>query len=444
MIQIKKGLDLPISGTPEQKIHSANAVDQVALVGFDYHGMKPTMAVREGDRVKKGQLLFTDKKTAGVRYTAPVAGVVTQVNRGDKRVFQSIVIKIEGDEQLTFNSHSSAEIAALNRQQVVDQLVESGQWTALRTRPFSMVPAPDSTPSSIFVTAMDTHPLAADPQLVINEQQESFLLGLELLAKLSSKLFVCKAAGANIPSIDAAQVAEFTGVHPAGLVGTHIHFLDPVGEGKTVWHVGYQDVIAIGKLFSTGELYTQRVVALAGPDVKQPRLLRTQQGADLQQLTANELKSDHCRIITGSVFGGRTAKGAMAFLGRYANQVSVLHEGDERVMFRYLRAGFNLHSVMPIFASALNKLKKFDFNTTTNGSERAMVPIGQYEKLMPLDILPTQLLRAICVGDLDMAIKLGVLELDEEDLALCTYACIGKYEYGPILRDNLTRILKEG
>ncbi len=444
MIQIKKGLDLPINGAPEQKIYDGKKVDRVALVGFDYHGMKPTMAVREGDRVQKGQLLFTDKKTAGIRYTSPASGVVTQVNRGDKRVFQSLVIEVEGDDQIQFQSYSAAEIAKLNREQVVEQLVESGLWTALRTRPFSMVPALDAKPSSVFVTAMDTNPLAANPELVIAEKSDSFLAGLQLLSTLAPKLFVCKAAGAKIPSIDQAQVAEFAGVHPAGLVGTHIHFLDPVGEQKSVWHLGYQDVIAFGELFLTGKIYTDRVISLAGPLVKQPRLVRTQLGADLNQVVAGELNSEHKRIISGSVFGGRTAKGPVAYLGRYANQVSVLLEGDERVMFRYLRAGFNLHSVMPIFASAFNKLKKFDFNTTTNGSARAMVPIGQYEKVMPLDILPTQLLRAICVGDLEMAIKLGALELDEEDLALCTYACIGKYEYGPILRDNLTRILKEG
>lgn len=445
MIHIKKGLDLPISGSPEQQIDGQVKASRVAVIGYDYHGMKPTMEVREGDSVKKGQLLFTDKKNKGVKYTAPAAGTVTQINRGDKRVFQSLVIDVQGDDAIEFKAYARADLPQLARQDVVDQLVDSGLWTALRTRPYSMVPAVDAVPNSIFVTAMDTNPLAADPALIINEQADAFTAGLEVLGRLTEgKLFLCQQQGAKLPSVERAQVAEFAGKHPAGLVGTHIHFLDPVSEFKSVWHLGYQDVIAMGQLFLTGQLHTERVVALAGPQAVKPRLVRTQLGADLNELCQSELKPGTTRIISGSVFGGRAAKGPVAFLGRYTNQVSLLLEGDERILFRYLRAGVNLHSVIPIFVSALNKLKRFDFTTTTNGSARTMVPLGQFEKLMPLDILATQLLRSICVGDLEMAVKLGALELDEEDLALCTYACVGKYEYGPILRDNLTRILKEG
>ncbi|WP_119395669.1 Na(+)-translocating NADH-quinone reductase subunit A [Salinibius halmophilus] len=444
MIKIKKGLDLPITGQPEQRIDAGAAVSTVALVGYDYVGMKPTMAVREGDKVKKGQVLFTDKKTAGVQYTSPVAGEVIAVNRGARRVFESLVIKKEGDEEVTFKQYSSDQLAGLERQAIVDQLVESGQWTALRTRPFSKVPAIDSTPADIFVNAMDTNPLAADPAVIIAEKTESFKAGLQILRKLTEgKLFVVSAPNSNVPSIDGATTEQFDGPHPAGLVGTHIHFLSPVHAERSVWHIGYQDVIAFGELFLTGRIYTQRVVAVAGPKAKQPRLVRTEVGASLNELVANEAKEGDNRIISGSVFGGRLAKNATAYLGRFHSQVSILEEGHERILFRYLRAGFNMHSVTPIFASVFGK-KKLDFTTTTNGSERAMVPIGQYERVMPLDILPTQLLRALAVGDIETAERLGCLELDEEDLALCTYACVGKYEYGPILRENLTRIELEG
>ena len=233
-------------------------------------------------------------------------------------------------------------------------------------------------------------------------------------------------------------------MHPAGNAGTHIHHLDPVSATKTVWTVGYQDVIAIGQLFTTGQLNAERVVALAGPQVEKPRLVRTRLGASLEELTAGEMKAGENRVISGSVFGGRTAAGAYAFLGRYHNQVSVLLEGRSRDMLHYLRAGFDRFSTLGIYISSLMPGKKYDFDTTTNGSERAMVPVGNYERVMPLDILPTQLLRSLIVGDTDMAQKLGCLELDEEDLALCTYVCAGKYEYGPILRNNLTRIEKEG
>ena len=442
MINIKKGLDLPIAGNPEQNITQGNAVSRVALVGFDYVGMKPTMLVQVGDKVKKGQVLFTDKKNEGVQYTAPASGTVVEVNRGKRRVFESLVIEIEGNDEITFNKYSASELSGLTREQVQSQLVESGMWTAIRTRPYSKAPALDSEPSSIFVSTLDTNPLAADPSIIIAEQKEAFTNGLAVLSCLSKKLFVTKAPEADVPAAQ-AQVVDVTGPHPAGLVGTHIHYLDPVSTTKTVWHVGYQDVIAIGHLFVSGSIYTDRVVALAGPQVNKPRLVRTQIGASLTELTANELKDGENRVISGSVFGGRTANNALAYLGRFANQVSVLEEGRERQMLHYLRAGVNKHSVKNIYLSKLLPKKLLNFTTSTSGSERAMVPIGAYEKVMPLDILPTQLLRALIVEDMDSVISLGGLELDEEDLALCTYVCSGKYEYGPILRGNLDRIEKE-
>lgn len=441
MIKIKKGLDLPITGNPEQVIAQGKDVSQVALVGFDYVGMKPTMLVQVGDKVKKGQVLFTDKKTEGVQYTAPAAGTISAINRGEKRVFQSIVIDKEGDDEITFNTYSASELASLSAEQVQDQLVESGMWTSIRTRPFSRVPAVKTLPNSIFVTTVDTNPLAADPAVVIAEQKEAFENGLNVLSCLNSQVFVTKAPGSDVPT-SGAQAVEVNGPHPAGLVGTAIHFLDPVSASKTVWHVGYQDVIAIGKLFTEGKIYTDRVVALAGPQVNQPRLVRTQLGASLAKLTEGELKDGENRLICGSVFGGRTAADGAAYLGRFANQISVLEEGRERQMLHYLRPGVDKHSVKNIYLSKLLP-KKLAMTTSTNGSERAMVPIGTYEKVMPLDILPTQLLRALIVEDMESAISLGALELDEEDLALCTYVCAGKYEYGPILRNNLERIEKE-
>lgn len=445
MIKLKHGLDLPITGAPAQRIEAARPVRSVAVIGFDYHGMKPTMEVQVGDRVKLGQLLFTDKKTPGVRYTAPAAGVISAIHRGEKRVLQSVVIDIDGDEQETFAQYDAGQLEALSDEQVRENLQQSGLWTALRTRPFSKVPALDAVPSSIFVTAIDTHPLAADPAVIIAEHAADFENGLKVLGNLA-KVFLCKADGANLPGEKLAKVQSeaFSGPHPAGLPGTHIHFLDPVSTSKSVWQIGYQDVIAVGKLFTTGQLFVERVVALGGPVAEQPRLLRTRLGASLEELTAGELKPGFNRVISGSVFGGRTAQGAFAFLGRYHNQVSCLSEGNEREMMHYLRAGVNKHSVLNIFVSKLAGAKLFNFTTTTNGSPRAMVPVGNYEAVMPLDILPTQLLRYLIVGDTEMAQKLGCLELDEEDLALCTYVCAGKYEYGPILRDNLTRIEKEG
>ncbi|MAY40826.1 MULTISPECIES: Na(+)-translocating NADH-quinone reductase subunit A [unclassified Neptuniibacter] len=445
MIKIKQGLDLPITGAPEQSITDGPAVDSVAVVGFDYVGMKPTMAVKVGDRVKLGQVIFSDKKTEGVNYTAPGAGVVKAINRGDRRALQSVVIELDGDDAVEFNKYSANELSGLTREQVQDNLVNSGLWTALRTRPFSRVPQPGTTPNSIFVTAMDTNPLAGDPAIIIAEQKEAFSQGLEILTKLSeTTVYLCKAPGADIPSADGVTVEEFEGGHPAGNAGTHIHFLDPVSQTKTVWTIGYQDVIAVGKLFTEGKLFTDRVVTVSGPRAVKPGLLRTRLGASFEQLLAGAQEGEHNRVISGSVWNGRTAtQGAFAYLGRYANQITILEEGDEREFLGWVVPGTNKFSVLNVFVSFLNRSKKFDFTTTTNGSERAMVPVGQFEQLMPLDILPTQLLRALVTGDIVHAMELGCLELDEEDLALCTFACPGKYEYGPILRDNLTRIEKE-
>ncbi|HBS83164.1 Na(+)-translocating NADH-quinone reductase subunit A [Halomonas sp. 3D7M] len=448
MIEVKKGLDLPITGAPEQHIEDARPVRHVAILGTDYVGMKPTMEVQEGDKVKLGQLLFTDKKIDGVRFTAPASGEVVAINRGEKRRLLSVVIKVdENEEAMTFASHDRDALGQLERQSVVDQLVESGLWTALRTRPFSRTPAIDSTPTDIFVTAVDTHPLSADPAVVINENSQAFEDGLKVLTRLTEgNVFLCTGANASIPggNVSGVKTESFAGPHPAGLVGTHIHYLSPVALHKKVWHIGYQDVIAFGKLFVEGKLDTSRIIAVGGPRAENPRLLRTRIGASTEELLAGEvIKPDDTRVISGSVFSGASAEGSLTYLGRFHNQVSLLEEGNKRTFLGWMSMGANRHSIMGIYISKIKGLSNYAPTTSTNGSERAMVPIGAYEAIMPLDVMPTQLLRTLIVGDIEVAMQLGCLELDEEDLALCTYVCPGKYEYGPILRDNLTMIEKE-
>ncbi len=447
MIRIKKGLSLPIAGDPEQIIDPGRPPRSVALLGGDYPGMRPTMLVREGDQVNEGQPVFTDKKNPGVQFVAPASGVISSINRGAKRLLQSVVIEVGEGTPRRFTAYGDAGLAALERQQVVDDLVASGLWAALRTRPMSKIPPIGAAPHSIFVTAMDTNPLAADPVPIIAEQATEFAAGLDVLAKLTEgPVFVCQKAGVFLPtgSDPRLRQEEFDGIHPAGLPGTHIHFLDPVGPQKTVWFVGYQDAIAIGRLFLTGELMHERVVALGGPGVERPRLVSTRLGANLEELTAGELKSGEQRVISGSVLSGRAAVPPVAFLGRYHVQVSVLPEDRTRHLLGYLAPGVNKHSVFPAFLSAWMGRRTLPFSTTSNGSPRGMVPIGTFESVMPLDILATQLLRSLLVGDLETAINLGCLELDEDDIALCTYACPSKYEYGPVLREVLTEIEKEG
>ena len=444
--KIKKGLDLPISGAPEQQIQSGNAVTQVAVLGEEYIGMRPTMHVQVGDAVKQGQVLFEDKKNSGVKFTAPVSGKIAAVNRGAKRVLQSVVIDVAGDEKETFEKFAADKLSGVAREQVQSQLVDSGLWTALRTRPFSKIPELGSVPNSIFVSAMDTNPLAADPTVIIAARNDDFVNGLNVLSNLTDgKLFVTKAPGATVNTGNAkVDTHEFAGPHPAGLVGTHIHMLDPVGPSKKVWHINYQDVIAIGALFTTGEIDNTRVVALGGPVVKKPRLVQTILGASLEQLVANETTEDSVRVISGSVLNGTRASGPHAFLGRYHVQVSLIKEDKEKKLFGWIMPGSNQHSITRAYLGHLNTKRLFDMTSTTNGSDRSMVPIGNYERIMPLDVLPTLLLRDIISGDTDGAQTLGALELDEEDLALCSYVCPGKYNYGPILRDCLTKIEQEG
>ncbi len=445
--QIKKGLDLPITGKPEQIISEGYIPHKVGVLGDDYVGMKPTMAVSVGDRVKLGQLLFADKKMPSVRYTSPGAGKVVEINRGEKRHFVSIVITLDGYDEVSFHSYSDAELGTLKREEIVSQLMESGLWTSLRARPFSGVANPETTPHSIFITAMDSNPLGPSVEKIIEGNKQNLSRGLRIISRLTDgKLFLCKSPEADITAdrIESLWIEEFSGPHPAGNVGTHIHFLDPVSRNKTVWYIHAQDVIAIGILFSTGRLDMERVVSLSGPSVKNPRLIRIRIGAAVEDITKLEVKDGENRIISGPLLTGHRAAGPTAYLGRYHQQIAVIPEEREKYFLGWVRPGLDFFSIKKIFLSSLFPNKKFDFNTSLYGSERAIVPVGCYEKVMPLDIEPTFLLRSLAVDDVEEAENLGCLELDEEDLALCTFVCPAKIDHGLNLRRNLTVIEKEG
>ncbi|MDO9547583.1 MAG: NADH:ubiquinone reductase (Na(+)-transporting) subunit A, partial [Candidatus Marinimicrobia bacterium] len=312
---------------------------------------------------------------------------------------------------------------------------------------FEIVANPDTVPHSIFITAMDSNPLAPDVSKILRLKRDEFMAGMKIVAKLTDgNLFLCKSKNSDIPTTQLVnlKIEEFDGPHPSGNVGTHIHFLDPVSRTKTVWHVSAQDLIAIGHLFLSGRILTERIVSLAGPSVKKPRLLKTRLGASITDLTNNELKDGRQRVISGSVLHGFRADDTLGYLGRYHQQLTVIPEGGVRKLFGWLSPGFDLYSVKNIVLSKLFPRKKFDFNTNLNGGIRSIVPIGSYEKVMPLDILPTFLLRALAVDDIDDSEKLGCLELAEEDLALCTYVCPSKIEHGENLRRVLMLIEKEG
>lgn len=455
---IKKGLDLPITGEPVQHIESGPPVDRVAVLADDYPFMKPRMHVAQGDSVKRGQLLFEDRKTEGVRFTSPGAGTVAAINRGARRALRSVVVQLSGaevggtvgaEDLQQFSSFTGREVSDLDGQSIRDLLVESGLWTAIRRRPFSKVPSPDGTCSSVFVTAIDTSPLSPDPEVVLADRVEDFNRGLHVLSGLTEgPVFLCCGPGSKLDGGGAPriQVEEFHGPHPAGLAGTHIHTLDPVHREKSVWYVGYQDVAAIGKLFASGKFPVDRVVALSGPLARRPRLLATRVGAATEVLAADELFPGDARLVSGSAIYGRWAMGEVdGFLGRYTNQITCLAEDRRRWFLGWMLPGSNLFSVTRAYASCFKSKKtKYDFTTSSQGGHRAMVPIGSFERVMPLDIMPTFLLRALLMNDLERAEALGCLELDEEDLSLCSFASPGKEDYAPVLRRNLYEIWKEG
>lgn len=441
--KIKKGLDIPLKGRPDERIDVANSVKQVAILGSDYVGLKPTMLVKEGDSVKEGTPLFEDKKNPGVIVTSPAAGTVSAINRGAKRVLISVVIDVDGDAAETF---STEDLVSITQEQVRELLIKSGAWNSFRARPYGKVPAIGTTPKSIFVNAMDTNPLAVDPTLIINERASDFATGISILTKFDVPVYVCQADDAQLPDLsgNGVQVAKFAGKHPAGLSSTHVHCIDPVNGSKVVWTLGYQDAIAIGSLAKSGKLDVSRCVAVAGPLVNSPRVFSSRLGASTAELIEGKVADGKKRVISGSVLNGHTAEGSNGFLGRYDNLVSVIEENDDREFMGWVAPGINKFSAVNVFISSLLKPKAFNITTSQNGSPRAIVPIGVFEKVMPLDILPTPLLKSLLIKDTDAAQQLGCLELVEEDLALCSFVDPGKHDFGPVLRSTLTQIEREG
>ena len=443
--KLKKGLDLPITGTPVQEISDERKTNSAAVLAADYIGLKPRLLVGEGDTVGVGTPVFFHKDSPDVMVVSPVAGRVRAVNRGARRVLISVVIDIDDAAAEPVDLSDVGDLGETSG--LVERLCASGLWTSFRTRPYSKVPDPASRPAALFVPATDTEPLAADPAIIIRDNGEAFEKGLEAIKTLSEgNTYLCCETGAEIPGLtmSGVEVAGFSGPHPAGLAGTHIHFLDAPSAEKTIWSIGYQDVIAIGKLLETGHYDPSRVIALSGPRCTRPRLVRTVAGASMEELAEGEITGDEpVRLISGSVLSGRLGEGPSAYLGRYARQVTLIEEDHKQIPLGWIRPMPSKYAFQPVLGSAFSK-KVYALTSNLNGGRRAMVPLGTFEQLMPQDYLPTQLLRALLVMDTDQAQALGALELDEEDLGLVGFACPAKYEYGIALRDCLMKSEKEG
>lgn len=442
---LKRGLDLPIGGAAESGPVNPAPVSTVALLGADYIGLKPRLAVAEGDIVARGAPVLADKDNPDAQITSPVSGRVKAINRGARRKLISVVIEVDDSAAEPVDFSAVGDIATVEG--LVERLCASGLWTSFRTRPYSHVPKVEDRPAAIYVTAMDSEPLSPDAGPIIAEEGDAFARGLTAVARLTEgKTYLCHETGATLPGADAPGITPvgFSGPHPSGLAGTHMHFLEPPTSDRFVWTIGYQDVIAIGRLLRTGLLDMTRTIAIAGPLADAPRLVQTVAGASMTELCAGDNpKGLPMRIISGSVLSGRAGEDVDAYLGRYARQITLMEEDHKQIPLGWIRPMASKYAVQPVLGSAFSR-KIYNLTTNLNGGRRAMVPIGTFETLMPQDFLPTQLLRSLLVMDTDQAQALGALELDEEDLGLCGFACPAKYEYGMALRDCLTKIEKEG
>ena len=402
--EIKKGLDIPISGVPDSEIDYGKSIRTVAVLGDDFLGLKPRMAVQPGDKVRLGDPLFVDKRDPDVPYTAPGSGTVSAVNRGARRALLSVVIDLDEaeDNNPAFPELANADIEALDSDKIRTALIKSGLWTAFRTRPYSKVPQSNSSPRSIFITAIDTNPLAANPADIVAGNEESFDAGLHAIAKLNAvAVYLCTAPNWTGPTGDASKIehVSFSGPHPAGLVGTHIHHLDPVGADRIVWHIGYQDVIAIGILFREGRISTERTISLGGPGFEKPRLVATRIGASVDELVSGELVQDGAvstapRAISGSILSGRIAVGAEAFLGRYHVQICAVRNGGRRRMFGWFGPLVRDYTFSGLFRHRQGR-RQTSFSTAIHGRPTAMLPVDALEHLIPLDVIPVPLLRAL-------------------------------------------------
>lgn len=445
IVRIRKGLDLPIQGAPEQKIHQGPVSRSVGLVGFDYIGLKPKMLVQEQDSVQRGTPLFFNKEDPEAVIVSPVTGRVRAINRGARRVLESVVIEIDDADD------KGIEIGAIDdkapRDEIVSKICAAGLWTSFRTRPYSKVPHHASQPLAIYVTALESEPLAAKADLIIEERREDFQKGLATIAKLTDgQTYLCQSTELSFDasSVDGVTPVGFAGPHPSGLPGTHMHFLTPPRTENPVWTISYQDVLAIGAVANTGFLDPSIVCSLCGPAAANPRLVRTIAGASIDDLIEGGVACDgKVRVLSGSVLSGREASGPLAYIGRYHRQVCLIEEDDKQITLGWIRPMPGKYAVQPVLGSAFAR-KAYALTSNLNGGRRAMVPTGTFEELMPQDFLPTQLLRALLVKDTDTAQALGVLELDEEDLGLVGFACPAKYEYGLALRECLEKIEKEG
>ncbi|MBW6461226.1 MAG: Na(+)-translocating NADH-quinone reductase subunit A [Bacteroidales bacterium] len=444
VIKISKGLRINLLGEAELTVTEIQP-KLCAIKPTDFHGVFPKLLIKEGDLVKAGTPLFFDKYREKIIFTSPVSGTVKEIHRGAKRALLEIIIESDGKNDAV--DFGKADPNALNRTEIVEKMLNSGVWPVIRQRPYSVIADPDATPKAIFISAFDTAPLAPDYDLIIHGHGEAFQAGIDALSKLTDGAVHLNVSADALPSkvftnSKKVQVNRFSGVHPAGNVGTQIAHLDPVNKGEAVWYLRPQEVLHIGRLFQTGHLDATRMVALTGSEVKRPHYIRTTLGSSVIDMIKDNLTNDNVRYISGNALTGEKIE-KTGFLGFYDSQVTVLPEGDHYEFFGWALPGFHKFSFSRSFFSWLRPNKKYRLNTNYNGGERAFVMTGQYEQVFGWDIYPMQLIKSIMYEDIDEMEKLGIYEVDEEDFALCEFIDTSKTEIQAIIRKGLDLMRKE-
>jgi len=445
VVKLKKGLDIPLKGTAEKILNIPETERQYALKPGDFIGVFPKLVVKEGDKLKAGDPIFFDKYNETHIFTSPVSGTITDIIRGEKRVIHEICI--ESDQEIEYKGFNTANPLELNKDEIIKRLKQSGLWVGIRQRPFNIIANSEDNPKSIFVSAFDTAPLAPDMDFIVHGQGKEFQAGLDALSKLTSgKLHLNIHLDNTIEPVftEAANVVinKFKGPHPTGNVGVQIHHIDPVAKGEVVWAVQPQHVIMIGRLFLNGIYDARKIIALTGSEINAPKYYRVITGTQITKLIHNNTTSAKKRFISGNVLNG-TRITENGYLGYFDNQITVIPEGDYPEFLGWILPKTSKFSVSRTLPSFLFPLKKFNIDTNLHGGERALVMTGEYEKVLPMNILPLQLFKSIIINDIDMMEKLGILELDEEDVALCEFVCTSKTEIQQLLRKGLDTMRKE-
>jgi len=447
VIKIKKGLDIKMNGQAEKIYVKAPRAKTYAIKPGDWHGLTPKIIPKLCDEVKVGTPIFYDKYNPEVKFCSPVSGILSSINRGERRRIVEVVIEDDGKD--TAESFLQGDPAEMKREQIVENLLNSGLWPAIRQRPYTTIAKPDGKPKSIFISAFDTSPLAPDFEFLLKDSEEDFQWGVNALKQLTEGKVFLNLDGRypsirTLSDIKGAEINRFKGPHPAGNVGIQISKLDPINKGDVVWIVQPQDVVAIGRLFKTGAYDPSMVVALTGARVEKPQYYKTIRGAAVTPLLEKQLKDGDKRVISGNVLNGTSIDAESGYVGFFDSQLTVIPEGNYYELFGWMMPGFKKMSVARSFASTwLTPNRKFDMDTNFHGGQRAFVMTGEYEKVLPMDIYPMQLLKSILVNDIDKMEQLGIYELDEEDMALCEFVCTSKTPVTKILRDGLKAMRKE-